>query len=127
MEYQLPDGPVDQMEIVAYKFNSPGERIRQIRYIYHVNTPWRTYDPTSRMNGADLIDDWMLYTDGSTIADGRIEGWLNIQLSLGNAFATKREASLALIPILEKRAEYHRKEAARIEMLITGLQAHRAR
>ena len=101
----IPGKPVDGFKINFYRLyvNPQCVSVYSMEYVYYINTPWETYDPT-RKGGADLVDDWMLNKDG--YCEGRICGWKNIAEHLrgqkSTMFESKAEALHDAIQHLDK-------------------------
>lgn len=92
LPFTIPDKPVDQYKVKFYRLSMSEcwVYIREMECVYHTNTPWDVYSPNDK-GGADLVDDWMVYANGS--AEGRITGWGNIlNMYPENIFATREEA-----------------------------------
>ena len=101
----IPNKPIDGFKIKFYRLYAHPLciGIYPMEYVYYVNTPWETYDPT-RKGGADLVDDWMLNKEG--YCEGRICGWKNIGEHLrgqkSTMFESKAEALHDAIQHLDK-------------------------
>lgn len=120
MSIKLPEKPVDQY-VVEY-WDIDYERLTKVRLVYHVNTPWKTYEP-ERSGGADLVDDWMVYRDDSTYAEGRFCGWdAPCGITFGKrCFLTREEAVVVLKERLERSLEYAKQKVREIKSTLKEL------
>jgi len=118
--FTIPDEPVDQFRVKYYRLSISESwvYITEIEAVYHVNTPWSEYASAWKGVGADIVDDWMVYPNGSKQAEGRICGWSDIvtraaRFQSGKVFATREEAVQASIEKITgyiEEAELHLRE-----------------
>jgi hypothetical protein len=72
--FVFPESPVDRFTVEWWTVTDSVLDFALVahRAEYHVNTKWSDM-PNARPGGADVVDDWMLYRDGTCV--GRTEGW----------------------------------------------------
>lgn len=70
--------------------------ISECRAEYHLSTPWTVFRPDGS-RGVDLVDDWMLYSNGQ--ASGRCCGWASFpgRRTWETCYTTRAAAEVALL------------------------------
>ena len=138
MNIILPKRPVNGRVVRAWQvIHGNNWRIQPIAYVYHKKTTWKKWveGSHSNVNGADLVDDWMVHELQFETAAmnhyncrGRVPGWANLAGFLGDKntstypiYPTREAAVEAMRAMIIQRKEYHRVELARLDYALGEL------